>query len=289
MRSRFFNIPAALLAVACLTSTVSAEDNTFTEGEDNNHWNNGENWSLNHPPEADERAVIPNGENCVIHAGGNDAVAQSFSVLGTLTIQAGRKLTITANSTIGGLLTIEGAVTTIGELVIDGTLIVGADFTNDGDLILAGGKISGTSSDHLTFSFAHSDFRVRGYGRIAVPLTNNVSINANESGETLYLSDFDMDGSVDQRTQWTASTGTLQVDVQVTGSGSWGITSGVGEIILNVDTCVTGDVGVNGSLTVNADFCTTGDLCWGQGGTIRVAQGETAMFGASACSLASCP
>lgn len=290
MKRRFSILLATCLFAVGSAGVANAADNEFAANL-TNHWKDDGNWSLGHDPEDDERAIIPAGEDCVIHAAGGDAVAESFSVLGTLTIEGGRKLTITANSTIGGLLTIERDVSDIGELVIDGTLIVGAAFSNDGDITLAGGKISGASTDHLTFSIAHSDFRVRGYGEIAVPLTNNVLIEANESGKTLYLSDFDMDGSHADYTEWAATTGTLQVDTEVTGSGFWRASSS-GEIILNVATCVTGDVSVRGGgqLTYNADFCTTGDLTWiGTNATIRVAQGETASFGGSLCSSASCP
>lgn len=289
MKRRFSILLATCLFAVGSADVAHAANNEFSEGLDNNYWQNDNNWSLGHEPEADERAIIPAGEDCVIHAVGADAVAESFSVLGTLTIEGGRKLTITANSTIGGELIIEGDFSAIGELVIDGTVRLQSKIFEPGTLTLAGGKISGTSTDHLTLYYFHG-LLVRGYGEIAVPLTNELRIDANESGKTLYLSDFDMDGSAGP-TEWRASGGgTLQVDVEVTGSGYWHAVAGDAEIILNVATCVSGDVRVaQATLTYNAEFCTTGDLTWVQDGTILVAQGETAMFGGSLCSGASCP
>ena len=164
MKRRFSILLATCLLAVGSAGVANAADNVF-EANLTNRWKDNDNWSLGHDPEDDERAIIPAGEDCVIHAAGGDAVAESFYVLGTLTIEGGRKLTITANSSVGGVITIEGAVSTIGELVIDGTLQITGVSVDPGEFILAGGKVSGTRPPDLlgwTAWLRHARARLRG-------------------------------------------------------------------------------------------------------------------------------
>jgi hypothetical protein len=284
---------AALVAFAGTVAVANAANNTFTEGV-NNFWDTPGNWSLGQPPTTSDHAIIPDAENCVIRSAGSDAVAESFEIAAaSLTIEAGRKLTITEDSLLEGLLTIKGSGGSIGALVIDGTVaILSLGANGFGHITLEGGKITGTGSDHLTVTddLFSQDLDITGYGEISVPLTSNVPVIATGSGKTLYLKDHAMSGS-DSDTVWgTLGSGTLQVDVVISGSGGWRALGG-GEIILNEATCVTGDVEVDdGTFTFNDSFCTTGEMAKWRDGTIQVAQSKAAVFSVSSCSSqAFCP
>jgi len=258
--------------------------NEFEEGQQDNHWQTAENWSRNHPPLDTERAVIPEEEDCLIYSDGSDAVAESFQVCGTLTIGAGRSLTITESSTVGGELNILAAGTNLGELVISGADVEiggGCGPEGRGYIVMQGGTITGGEDDHLTlWNGPHMNhLTLWGYGRIEVRLTNNIWIYADTSGETLYLSDYPKEGGSAVNTQWYVGQGRLQVDTEVSGSGKWSVYAS-GEIVINDECCVSGDVvvGTYSSFIVNDSFCTTGDLHWFLS-TIRVKKGKTAAFG----------
>jgi hypothetical protein len=286
---------AALVAFAGAVAVANAANNTFTEGPDDNYWDTNGNWSLDHPPTTSDHAIIPDAENCVIRSAGSDAVAESFEIAAaSLTIEAGRKLTITEDSLLEGLLTIKGSGGSIGALVIDGTVaILSVGLDGHSHIVLEGGKITGTGSDHVTViaDGIGQAFDITGYGEISVPLTStDVPVIATGSGKTLYLKDHAMSAS-DSDTVWgTLSSGTLQVDVVISGSGAWRAWGG-GGIILNEATCVTGDVEVDdGTFTFNDSFCTTGEMAKWQDGTIQVAQSKAAVFSVSSCSSqAFCP
>jgi hypothetical protein len=147
-------------------------------------------------------------------------VAESFEIAAaSLTIEAGRKLTITEDSLLEGLLTIKGSGGSIGALVIDGTVAILSFGANGfGHITLEGGKITGTGSDHLTVTddLFSQDLDITGYGEISVPLTSNVPV--------------------------------------ISGSGAWRAWGG-GGIILNEATCVTGDVEVSVSSCSSQAFC----------------------------------
>jgi len=284
---------AVLVATGGAVTPALGTDNVYHAVSVPN-WHVNDNWSLGWWPRFDENAVIPAGEECLIWTHDPDAVADSIEVYGTLTIDGGRKLSLSgvADSTLDGSLEV------IGTLVIKTDLTIGV-VQDAGEILMA----SGCSIDDDTDNWAEltTEVPIRGCGYIKVTLVNNASVVTDRFSlmeqSPLYLTEGSKSGSG----FWEAKiNGELVVDLgtgkSFSGAGTWQIIDNSADVTpkITIKTCcdlLTGDVILkNGIFRAEESFCTTGDLTWqsvekGGGGytspKFEVVQGKSATFGGS--------
>ena len=283
------------LTVIALPGSANAATKTFqaTDGL----WHDGPNWVGGIPAQDGDIAVIPDGKTCHVDEG-EDEVCDAFQVAGELHLQQGSTLIIDSNSTItdgtvtvsyDATLLIDGNATITGDggdiVLMNGTGAI--DHHRDGGTLTIEGSCGGDPPDR------DCSLTVHGYGKIKVGLVNNAFVVADACGllpaaGTLTLDDHAKSGSGFWMAECDAS---LVVNVEVTGSGTWEIPAGAGNVgiirILEECTDLTGDVNLlAGTLDVDESFSTTGDLTWRSATepptdvtTIDVAGGKSASFG----------
>lgn len=260
-----------VLIVTLSAPTAVATDNIFDDNSGNN-WHTDANWSQGTAPDASDNAIIPAGESCVITSSG--AVAESFEVYGTLTLNSSTDLTITADSIVDGLVTVgSSAYLYIGDTT--NNLVVQSN--GSGVIRLEGGIIANNGNDEvleITNTCVDDDpdcsVDIRGYGTISVELVNDGAVVADvynaDPGARLYLTTNPKSGSG----QWAAEDGgILTVQTSMSGDGLWLISTGdtnSAQSTIEIDTgagctCLGGDVWLHdGYFHAITSFCTSGDL-----------------------------
>ncbi len=273
MKTRWYHT-VPVVTVAALAAQPAAAQTTYT-GPTDGSWHEPTYWDFG-VPNAGIQAVIPSGKSCKIYNGQPAAAADSIDVDGTLTIQAQQTLTIDDDSQIDGTVILEGDLSPSGAalLIDDDVTITG----NGGEIQMWSiySVIDTTGSDTLTLeSDCTGTFSVDcglsiiGMGEINCALVNNGFVIADYcppgagDGCALEINGIPTSGDGD----WQARNyGRLQVEVEITGPGTWRIRHPLNNssAIIEVNEChdeLTGDVIIeNGTLRINEDFCTTGDL-----------------------------
>jgi len=275
MRTKWYHT-VPVVTVAALVAQPAAGQTTYTGGPEGS-WHTVGNWN-NGVPHANIRAIIPSGKSCKIYNGNPAAEADSFEVDGTLTLQGSQTLTINTDSDIDGRLVLEGDDTPSGARLL---ITAGLTITGYGGEIQmnslyavideASGSHELTLESNCTGTLAvDCGLSIIGAGEINCGLVNNGFVIADwcpPDGGACALQVNGVPTSGDG--EWQAQKyGKLQVNVEVTGPGTWRIRVGsnpANEISkIEVNECchdLTGDVILqNGKFEINADFCTTGDL-----------------------------
>jgi|GEM_PF-1211066 len=139
----------ALIGFAGAVTSAMAEEVTFTDGGQDNHWHTSANWNPAHPPTDEDKAIIPQNLTCLIYTGGQDAEAKWVDLAGTLTIGNNKKLTIGGRD---GLTVQAGGVLRIGS---DSNL-----FLDGGGVISLDGRIDGVGAGNhgstVSFQYSHT-------------------------------------------------------------------------------------------------------------------------------------
>ncbi len=274
----------------CALPAAAQYDKEFAEGPNNNFWGNAENWSPAGVPDGSDAVLIPEGETCVIHNGGSDAVAELVDVEGLLTIEQSRTLTFTEDSVVTGTLTVNGG----GTLDMDGELtLYGENSSGSGGTLVVSrsGGASTISGDGAILVEAGSvdPGHLYGVGVVNVEVDNDGKVEAFGSESDVLIFNAAIDGSG----EWWATYGThLIVAGGATGDGTFRTAgSGSGATNLNlfifrtVEVCFNADFEVpRGTISAETDLCTTGDVTVGDDGVgeskgaIHVHAGKTATF-----------
>ncbi len=261
-------------------AVVQATDNTY-QANTTGKWDNDALWSLGHVPDNTERAVIPSTSVCKIRTGDPAAVAESIDVQGTLRVEYGNSLTIEDDSTVDGLLELQGDPN--GETGCDLVIAESLTISGDGEIYMNHKHVviddDGDNTSVLTVNPDPGGCSpldpgcavvLHGGGIIKVAMVNNAFVIAdldwtNGDPDQLCLLEHAKSGSG----YWIAEAeGELAVQVEVTGAGDWAVRSPSGNgPSIDIEVCVSdlsGDVSVTaGKFWLNgASFCTDGDLTW---------------------------
>lgn len=287
-----FVIGACLLAA---WGKTFAEECSFLPTSGN--WDSAGNWSCGDIPGSDDTAIIASGKTCTVASGGSDQACISFDVGGTLVIETGRTLTISANSVVDGIVNMQGSLSLSSSLTIsgDGTIIL-QQKTGTGAYT---SQITGAGTLTLSDDGGGDELTVVGTGEIDNVLVNNAVVRARtHAGGSDFDGQLELNGDMSGSGRFEADDGeALEVIGEATGAATWTRLDGDRDnrIVIQAACCVTGDVLIiAGTLDVEADFCTTGDLELGDtdndddGASVEVAAGRTAIFGVAITSC-SCP
>lgn len=304
-----------LASVFCLLGaarTSLAEECTFQPTSGN--WDSAGNWSCSKVPDSGDTVIIASGKTCTVAGGGSDQACQSFDLDGTLVIDAGRTLTVSAASTndgsldidgtlsmsgvlttgSGGSVALAGTLSTSANLVLDGTIDVTGSLSLSSSLTISGdgliilqqdtgvftGQITGAGTLTLSDDGGGDPLRVIGTGEIDNDVVNNALVQAGTSGGGSFDGDLELRGDVSGSGTFEADDGMQLVLLGgATGSATWHTTSSssANQITLTVAACVSGPVNIErGRFQLEADFCTTGDLDLGDSGSANA--GEVAVI-----------
>jgi hypothetical protein len=280
-------LTACFVTVAVVSGTAVATDFTFI-GTDDNTWNDPDNWDPGTgPPGPSDKAIIPPTET--VTTDGEDVgckileIQRSDPNAGQLQITEGSTFTIYGGSSPDNDSIIHGFIvfvehdteTTTPVLLFQNDVTLKGDKGGIGSSSAKGILIGSSDSVQLTIAKTGGNVFSVGSGSsdldVVVELVNNAFVLSGVG--TLRLMTNPKSGSG----VWGAisSGGKLQVDVAVSGSGSWelpwGESSGSPEIEINAAcTSLTGPVLVrDGTFDINANFWTTGEIGF-RGGTIDV-------------------
>lgn len=276
----------ALIVGFCASAPVIAT--TYTFNTTRGSWSDEGHWTPEGgPPSGGDVALIPDDKTVEVDSNESCGKLQ-VSDTGAVEIFGTFRLTIT-DATIQLDSEVDGEIrfmkylesTMPGTLRMDGDITIsgdgGAIFGGDEHDSLIGGVIDGADgSATLTLSQTGGGLVVRDEIEIKVELANNAEVGCTVSGDTLTLSTHAKSGSG----LWIATAGTLKVDAEVTGSGSFeiGSASTTGTLDANENIDVSGSLTVRGYTSL--DF---GE----QFSTIDVASGKSAKF--HVCTGGSCP
>ncbi len=292
-----FCVLTLVIGLGLATTPALATD--FEFNKTTGIWDDESNWDPSGgPPGPGDTATIPSAKTCRVTT---DEECDSFTLGGTLKVEAGHSLTVSEDCNLGGG---GGKIQLVGDGSYTADLIIAASLTMSGKaatIEMWNGLITYGQSSDPTLTFERTSGPgpsppvIHGDGEIKVKLTNKAWVWADHDGETLYLTDKDKSGVVGELDygDWEARNGgILQVDAKVTGDATWGLLSGaLSQIVINQClTDLTGEVHLHiGTLTVNQSFCTTGNITWRDATTILVEEGvHHAIFGIT-CPATLCP
>ena len=264
-RMRKCKIAAALCAAILSTGVARAGNFVWTGDAGDGNWFTPNNWSPNGTPGAGDNATLSDGQAATIGSVLNDTGGTILATGASSTINIASTITGGAlNTTSGGAivgnggtlnaLTNSGTVTfNSSELFLEGTInntgVIESDssggnaylygFSGQTTTLSGGGSVLLTKSNAIIESnggwgFLNQDNLIHGFGEISAPLTNNATVSADSSGNTLIL-----DGSVKtgNGAYMAANGGTLLIGTTITGgtlnTSNGGVITGNGNGVLN--------------------------------------------------------
>lgn len=276
--TRALLVALALGLVVAAPAGAQLNNKTFYDTTNDHDWNTDGNWQPSGKPTSAHNAIIPSDKTCFIYTGGSDGVAGAFQVAGELTVQGQRKLTISHDSVVDGLVKLDNS----GKLVIDENLTIrsndtgvirlqglGEEVEDRAEIKNNGGNEVLTITNTCVDDEETCSVDIRGYGTVSLALANHGAVIADTfaEGDGIVLA---TNGKMGTGVWGAESGGVLKVEVLVTGEADWRIIKTnsfdtLSQILISVELSsgLCGDVYLEAGIFHAAEsFCTNGHLIW---------------------------